>query len=73
MAYAQTDLSNVTAAIIALAKGERVVSVTAGNRTVQYALTDIDKLRALKSEIESELGSSHGRRRFVLTRTSKGL
>lgn len=68
-----TDLANVTAAIIALAKGERVVSVTAGNRTVQYALTDLDKLRALKSEIETELGSSAGRWCFVLTTTSKGL
>jgi hypothetical protein len=39
VARTQTDLSNVTAAIIPIAKGERVVSVTAGNRTVQYALT----------------------------------
>ena len=73
MAYTETDLANVTAAIIAPAKGERVVSVTAGNRTVQYALTDLDKLRALKSEIETELGSSAGRWCFVLTTTSKGL
>jgi len=42
VAYAQTDLANVTGAIIVLANGERVFSVTAGLRTVQYALTTGD-------------------------------
>jgi hypothetical protein len=73
MAYTHEDLENVTAAIIALARGERVVSVTAGNRTVQYAQADMDKLRALQSEIRVELNAAAGRQRFVLTSTSKGL
>ncbi len=73
MAYTRADLESVTAAIIALARGERVVSVTAGNRTVQYAQAELDKLRALKAEIEAELGAAAGRRRFVLTCTSKGV
>jgi hypothetical protein len=73
MAYTQTDLDNVTAAIIALARGERVVSVTAGSRTVQYAQADMDKLRALQAEIRAEINAAAGRQRFVLTTTSKGL
>ena len=40
MAYTPIDLTIVMAAIIALTTGERVVSVKAGNRTVQFALTE---------------------------------
>lgn len=73
MAYTQVDLDSVTAAIIALARGERVVSVTAGSRTVQYAQADMDRLRALQAEMKAEIGAMAGRQRFVLTSTSKGL
>jgi hypothetical protein len=73
MAYTQTDLDSITAGIIALASGRRIASVTTLGRIVQYAITDIDKLRALKAEAESDVGSASGRRRFVLTSTSKGL
>jgi hypothetical protein len=73
MAYTQADLDNVTAAIVALARGERVVSVTAGSRTVQYAQADMDRLRALQAEMKAEIGATAGRQRFVLTSTSKGL
>jgi hypothetical protein len=73
MAYTQADLDSVTAAIIALARGERVVSVTAGSRTVQYAQADMDKLRALQAEMKAEIGATAGHQRFVLTSTSKGL
>ena len=73
MAYTQTDLSNVTTAIISLAKGERVSYVGSAGQIVQYAPADIDKLRQLKAEIEAELGSAAGRRRFILTATEKGI
>jgi hypothetical protein len=73
MAYIQADQESVQAAIIALATGSRVVSVTTGDKTIQYGQADIDKLRALLSEIKAELSAAAGRQRFVLTATSKGL
>ena len=73
MAYTQSDLENVQAAIVALATGQRVAVVDIAGMSVQYALADLDKLRALCVEMERSLRSSAGRPSFYLTRTSKGL
>jgi hypothetical protein len=73
MAYTQSDLESVEAAIVALASGQRVVAVTIDGVTVQYGQADLDKLRALRLEIQRELRFSAGRPSFYLTRTSKGL
>jgi hypothetical protein len=73
MAYTQSDLENVEAAIVALASGQRVVAVTIDGVTVQYGQADLDKLRALRVEIQRESRSSASRPSFYLTRTSKGL
>jgi hypothetical protein len=73
MAYTQADQENVQAAIMALATGSRVVSITMGDKTIQYGQADIDKLRALLSEIRVELNAAAGQRRYLLTSTSKGL
>jgi len=61
--YTQADLAAVTAAIIALATGSRVASVTfapAGQatRTVQYVASDLGELRALQAEIQREVNGS---------------
>ncbi len=72
MAFSSTDLANVEAAIISLAAGERVVSVTIDGHTVEYSQIRIDRLKALRDEIMAEIQSS-SRRRFVLTSTSKGI
>lgn len=68
MAYTREDLKAVKRAIIELAEGQRVVTVSTAGRTVQYAATDLDKLQALERRIESQLG---GRRRTwrVITRS----
>lgn len=73
MAYTQTDLNNVQAAILSLATGDRVASLTIGGKTVQYGQAQLADLRALRTEIENQLQSGAGRRRFILTQTSKGL
>jgi hypothetical protein len=71
--YTREDLENVQAAEIALAKGERVVSVSTLGRTVQYGPADLDKLGALAAKIKRCLAASSGQAHFVLTATSKGL
>lgn len=71
--YTQTDLTNVQNAILALATGERVVSVSIAGQTVEYQSVNLPKLRELRAEIQSELQSASGNSRFVLTSTSKGL
>ena len=56
MAFTSTDLTNVEAAIIALATGTREISVSVNGKSVTYQQADIDKLLALKSIINQSLG-----------------
>jgi hypothetical protein len=72
MAYSQSDLESVQAARLALARGERVVSVTVGGITTQYHLTDDARLRVLEADIRGELRTALNRRRFFLVATGKG-
>ena len=75
MAYTADDLAQVRKAIIDLASGQRVTMVVHNGRTVQYARTDIDKLRSIEREIASDLGRAAGKRRSRTryVTTSKGL
>ena len=75
MAYTPEQLAEVRQAIVDLGLGKRVVSVTHNGRTVQFAQTDIDKLKALAREIAESLPTSALRRRTRTRRvmTSKGL
>jgi hypothetical protein len=73
MSYTSTDLTNVQAAIIALATGTRKVSLSIGDKTRTYAQVQINELRVLRDEIRSELQSDAGGSQFVLTSTEKGL
>jgi hypothetical protein len=74
MAYSAADLAAIESAILELAQGKRVVSVTGmDGRTVQWQQADLDKLIALRNQIQSESQAAAGRPRFVLTSTSKGL
>ena len=64
--YTQADLTAVTAAIVDLATGKRVVTVTyAGppQRSVQYAAVDLPQLRALQAEIQRDLNATPTYRR----------
>ena len=74
MAYTQTDLVNVEAAIAAIVAGERVVSVTIDGETVQYQQTEITKLMAVRREIMAELqANTTNQRNIYFTQTGKGL
>lgn len=75
MAYTQTDLANVTAAITALATGSRVARVTIGDKSINYSDAELSDLRKLRGEIRAELMTASKRRgaRVLLLRTSKGL
>ncbi|MCP4744889.1 MAG: hypothetical protein GY874_01935 [Desulfobacteraceae bacterium] len=73
MGFTQQDLNNVKSALIDLATGKKAVRVTTRNKTVEFAQTDIDKLRTLLSQIQSEVATANGAQSFFLTSTSKGL
>ncbi len=72
MAYTSVELSSVEAAITALATGARKASVSLNGKRVDYAPVELAQLRALRDQIQAEVSSAAGRRRFVLTSTSKG-
>ena len=55
MSYTTTDLQNVQSAILALAKGERIVKVTIGDQSIEYGQSQIKDLRTLRNEIKAEL------------------
>ena len=74
MAYTPEQLAEVRQAIVDLGLGKRVVSVTHNGRTVQFAQTDIDKLRDLERTIAASLiPDSRRRTRTRSVMTSKGL
>lgn len=75
MAYTAEQLAEVRQAIVDLAAGKRVVTITRDGRTVQYAQTDINKLRSLAAEIADDLAAQAGnkRTRIRYAVTSKGL
>ena len=73
MAYSSTDLANIQSAITSLATGTRKVSVQINGKRVDYAPADLDQLTRLRDQAQAEVSAADGRRRFVLTSTSKGL
>ena len=73
MAFTQTDLDNVRAAILSLAMGERVVRVDVQGHVTEFAPAQLNELRALRSEIQAELRSASGFKPIVRIKTSKGL
>ncbi len=60
MAFTSTDLTNVEAAIVALATGTRKVHVSIAGKTITYSdsLVGLDKLKILRSTIQTELDST---------------
>lgn len=72
MAFTATDLANVDAALVSLARGQRTVRITIADKSTEFANVDIDKLRAFRDSIAAEI-STDTTPRFFLTTTSKGL
>ncbi|MCE5334394.1 MAG: hypothetical protein LLG06_07360 [Desulfobacteraceae bacterium] len=75
MAWTDADEDTVKAAILARERGEQIKRITAQDgRSVEYAEgASLRDLMSLLSEIRSARNAASGRRRFVLTSTSKGL
>lgn len=74
MSYTSSDLSNIQAAILSLATGERIVSVSfADGKTIEYSRTDLTKLQELRNVIMSEINLLANRPSCILIKTSKGL
>lgn len=71
MAYTSANLASVEAAILALATGERVASVSLEGKTIEYGRVDISKLEILRSNIKISLSSASSN--CILIKTSKGL
>ena len=61
MAFTTSDLTAVEAAIVSLATGTQAVQVNIADKLIRYAETDLDKLRALRGMIQTELGSVYTR------------
>jgi len=73
LSYTTADLTKIQAAIIALAEGKRVVSVTVNGKIIAYGQSQIKELQALRDSIQAEMNAASSTRRFVLTTTGKGL
>ena len=73
MAYSQADLASVQTALLKLATGERVVSVSIDGKTIEYSRTDLDKLESLRNNIVSEINQTAKNSSCILIKTSKGL
>jgi len=72
--YTVAELESVKQAIVQLASGARVASVTKNGRTVQYSAVDMADLRDLERDMAASIaGASRRRSRTRMTRTSKGL
>lgn len=73
MAPVQADLDAIDAAILKLAKGERVTSVTFRDRTVQYSDATMEQLLSLRAQIAQAIASAAGTpKNYRLGATSKG-
>jgi hypothetical protein len=60
MAYTSTDLTNIETAIRALIAGTRTVSLSMGDKAIQYTAVDLPALIALRDQIKTEVGAAAG-------------
>ncbi|WP_311949258.1 gpW family head-tail joining protein [Halomonas piscis] len=74
MSYTKGQLAQLQQAIVDLSLGNRVAKITHNGRTVEYAASDMDELRALERSMAESLQPSGGRRtRTRMVVTNKGL
>ena len=66
MSFTQTDYDSVKAAYLATLKGERTVSFTIGDKSVEKTNPRPGEIRALLTEIEADLQATAGRPSYVL-------
>lgn len=73
MPWTQADREIILDAMRAIAKGERVTSVTTADRSETYQVATIDDLKKLLDQIETSATPSTKRPRVLRSRYSKGL
>jgi hypothetical protein len=75
MAYTAADLASLDAAILALATGQRVVSVTFGDRTTQYESARLPELQRLREVVAADVArtATPARPRIFKVYSDKGL
>lgn len=75
--YTAEQLAEIRQAIMNLATGARVASVTKNGRTVQYSSVDLPELREIEREMAADVAFADPQRkrrsRTRMTMTSKGL
>lgn len=73
--YTQQDLQSIEKALLQLALGEKVVSISrstaTGSQTITFNQTQVADLERLRAQIKRHLGQS--RSDIIKVRTSKGL
>lgn len=72
MAYTAADRDAVKAALLALATGERTVTIAYADRTETYQPADVAQLQAILAMIETDLGATTRVRQWLAS-GSKGL
>jgi hypothetical protein len=72
MSYTQAEIDSIKEARLALAKGEKVVSVTMRGKRIEYRQSDVTELTKLLRDMEASRFASTAGRTYVV-KTSKGL
>ena len=72
MAFTSANLTSVEAAILSLASGSRVATVTIDGETIEYTSTTLPALLALRAQIKSDVDKAAGTARYHRLVTSKG-
>lgn len=73
MAFTQTELDSVNAAINSLASGARLVRATYEGKTVEFAQASMTELLSLQARMQVDVARVAGRPRYAVISTSKGL
>jgi hypothetical protein len=73
--WTQADIDTLKAAILGLASGEKVQTVTYGGppaRSVVYHAVDLPEMRKLLAEMVADVAQQAGGTRYRLAKTTKG-
>ena len=71
--YTEANLLKVRAAKIAYVTGSRLVRLSQGDKSFEYAVSSMADLVAMETEILNEIQSPAASPTFLLTSTSKGV
>lgn len=72
MAFSSTDLASVESAIVSLAKGERVATVTIDGESTEYTQTTLGQLMSLRDRIKVDTDRAASISRYTRLVYSKG-